>query len=740
MKRDFTKRKNKSKGQSLKSKSILKEERSDGERFDLSGEGQSLAKKHFSPSTKLFILIAVVVVPIFSYFIFTALGGTTFNITLGRDTLEKGLIGHWTFDGKDMTQNVADTSGQGNTGYLSGQTSTTTVLGRIGQALDFDGVDDYVSVSSTKILSGLTDLTISAWINTSTTGEDSIYTERGSSGLDILKLEMQHPNYTEGAIELTYRDDAGTLNRVQSSTLINDSKWHYVTVTKNGTSIILYIDGIEDQTSTLTASNTFTNGTIDSRIGGDQGDGTSNFPGKLDDVRIYNRALSADEVQRLYKLGATTKINKTLDRSGTTLESGLVGHWTFDGKDMIQNVADTSGQGNTGYLNGQTSTTTVLGRIGQALDFDGVDDYVSVIDPGYNSPTASWSAWFYADTVAGYQRIIDEGGDKRFTISSGSTAGKVKAIIYTSTTSISVSLPTAISAKKWYHVAVTYDKVNVKLYLDGVEQDSVTHDGDLGVIESWRDPTIGKAWVGGGYWDGTLDDVRIYNRALSADEVQRLYKLGATTKINKTLDRSGTTLESGLVGHWTFDGPDMIQNVADTSGQGNTGYLNGQTSTTTSIGKIGQALDFDGVNDYVTVGNIGSGVKTISFWMKADDITSRKIINIDGTDQIEIDASSNIVATSFPASTIYIDSSSVSPTVGTGWHHVVITDSTGVSGSTFEIGRVSTGYFDGKIDDVRIYNRALSADEVQRLYQLGATTKINETSPSGPPGGGIPAP
>jgi len=129
-------------------------------------------------------------------------------------------------------------------------------------------------------------------------------------------------------------------------------------------------------------------------------------------------------------------------------------------------------------------------------------------------------------------------------------------------------------------------------------------------------------------------------------------------------------------------------------------------------GVLGQALEFDGTDDYVSVGNVGSGIKTISFWMKADDITSIKIIDIDGTDQIEINGSSAVTATSFPASTVYVDASTASAVVTTGWHHVAITDTTGVNASALDIGRVSTGYFDGKIDDVRFYTKALSASEV----------------------------
>ncbi len=147
-----------------------------------------------------------------------------------------------------------------------------------------------------------------------------------------------------------------------------------------------------------------------------------------------------------------------------------------------------------------------------------------------------------------------------------------------------------------------------------------------------------------------------------------------------------------------------------------------------SPGVIGQAANIDG-NNAPYAGNVGSGIKSISFWIKADDNTSRKIFNIDGTDQIELNASGIVTATSFPGTTVvYVDGTSASAsTVAGKWHHVVITDTTGVNATTFDIGRVSASYFDGLIDDVRLYNRVLSQEEITRLYRLGGTAEIGKT-------------
>lgn len=182
----------------------------------------------------------------------------------------------------------------------------------------------------------------------------------------------------------------------------------------------------------------------------------------------------------------------------------------------------------------------------------------------------------------------------------------------------------------------------------------------------------------------------------------------------------------GLVGYWPMNEATSTQ-AGDFSGFGNTGTLTGAGGLPAwTSGKLGQAVFFDGSDDYVSVGNAGSSIKTVSFWMKADTAASKKVINIDGTIQVELNGSSQVTATSFPAATVYVDGIAGSA-VDTGWHFVTVTDSTGVGASTFEVGRVAGSYFPGKIDDIRLYSRALTAAEVLALYKQGAARVIAST-------------
>lgn len=228
---------------------------------------------------------------------------------------------------------------------------------------------------------------------------------------------------------------------------------------------------------------------------------------------------------------------------------GLVGWWTFDGKDVVNGVAlDKSGNGNNGNLiNIATSTFYAQGKIGQAFNFDGVNDYVSfpaaTIINNMWATGATISYWVKPTTCggggAGYWLYSDGGNNWLIFADQGDASGLHCGMEF----DIDFSGNTAkwrgdipVSMGTWNHVVLTYDGssttnkptvyVNNVAYVGGggIFNTVVT---PIGTISSY----VGHLDVGGNPTssrtsNGIMDDVRIYNRALSQAEITQLYNMG----------------------------------------------------------------------------------------------------------------------------------------------------------------------------------------------------------------------
>ena len=311
--------------------------------------------------------------------------------------LTSGLVGHWTFDGNKMLTNVGDSSGQGNNGSLIGQAATTTVPGKVGQALSFDGVDDSVRIGIDEIgsaINGSAAVTFSSWINYGTlTGgqyDNDIFVAWANDPGSFVWINVRNDVGNIGKLLIGGRSQTGdSFQETTSASALTSGKWHHVIGVLNFTNdtITIYVDSIESiNTSVSFGSNTYVNGsktTESDTIGVNGTTGNRYFPGKIDDVRIYNRALSQAEITALYTATKGEKISTTNTSStanGNALASGLVGHWTFDGKDTpwtsssAATTLDKSGSGNTGTLtNMSQSLAPVAGKVGQAPNFDWSD-------------------------------------------------------------------------------------------------------------------------------------------------------------------------------------------------------------------------------------------------------------------------------------------------------------------------------------------------------------------------------
>ncbi len=700
------------------------------------------------------------------------------NINTNQEgMLSNGLVGYWPFDGKDISGTTAyDRSKSENNGTLTN--GPTKTIGRVGQALSFDGTDDYVELGSFTGVSGATQASISAWLKINTLDStDNIAVHTGDNG------EMQIGVSSGNKFYFYAKLSNGSWYGVTASSLtLSAGQWYHVIAkwTKNS-SIELYVNGVSQGTTAVGNFNlhdpgtdyTFTIGATDPLSAK-----SNYFPGSIDEVRIYDRAFSASEIWDLYQMGAADKVNSA-ESQGDSLEKGMVGYWKLDDASGTS-AADASGNANTGTLtNGPTWTT---GQIGGATNFDGTDDYIATNDvnalDGLSSLTVS--AWANADALTQDKTIFSKSNSSadgdRVQLALGGTGyggpNDVTLSIGDASNQYAYTTGDIVSTGVWSHYVMVFDGTQtgnanrLKLYKNGIQQ-ALTFGGGVTIPATTSASNAGIFQIGAEtnhvtsnrYWDGFIDEIRVYNRPLGADEIVKLYK----TTVPDDPD-------TGLVGYWPFNGPDITGTTAyDRSGSANNGTLT--NSPTKAIGKVGQALSFNGTNQYARVTNASALNPTTyvsaSMWVKVTSPPGQfKYLLSKGAASANppmygffnnVSGDLQFIVTKNLAGTYYSPAKTASAIYDNTWHYITgvydgsyvrlyvdgievgsgtaMTGSIGTHANDLFIGSydATTGYFPGIFDEPRIYNRALSASEIWGLYQAGAADKVNSADTQSAP-------
>jgi len=648
-----------------------------------------------------------------------------------------GLVGHWKMDEASWNGTageVIDASGNGNHGVRSG--NATTAGGKYGNGGTFDGTGDYVTVADVASVQAGTTFTSSAWVKLSGLGSDRRIIDKTNNGTGYaLVSNSGTPQFITG--------NGSTYDTLNGTSTFATGAWYHVVGTISNGKKKIFVNGVMEAEANVTFSGA---GVATSLKLGDRNGTSQGITGQLDDVRIYNRALDATEIRNLYLLGP-----------------GPVAHWDFD-ENSGTVAKDTSGSGNNGVLT--NGPTWVPGAKGSGLKFDGGDDYSVVSDNASLNSTGPFTvgAWIKPNLGGmSYGGIVSK-MDKNAT---GDEDGWTLRVDHTDNLEFFTRNNSTINEhnynissydNKWLYVVGKYDGTNNILYVDGKQVSSVVNDYEPSpnplYIGQYTWGTVGDNDGGPYYFNGLIDDVKIYNYALTPYQIAKEFNGGAP------------------VAHYAFDEGDG-QTIHNTGGINQTrlndhstsldGYLGSSATTTTAdpswitdetACKRGKCLSFDGVDDYAYIGQVLATDKTKPFtmsgWAKPTSGgmgTWRTIVGTN-TSFAEIALSSaNVFAFGQNGGGGWWASGET--VVADTWYHVVgIYDGTNaslyvngklISGPTARtftsnhgvsvLGRYQTGggeWMNGTIDDVKIFNYALSPEDVAREYNQGAAVRFSQ--------------
>jgi hypothetical protein len=233
-------------------------------------------------------------------------GSADVTAIVAADVLTSTNLLHWTFD-EDAGTNVDDTSGAGNNGVFAG-TPTWTTNGIYGGALNFAGGNDFVRQATNKsFLNGLREFTLSLWIKTGTTNVDGGFfagadTTSTNQTLSMVARRLASCGANSNVIEVTVPTTRGVVHRISASDAIRPLEWENITLTWSNTATpSLYINGQPDQPRAgMVAESGLLTNCPEFIVGQGWTDSPGSWNGSVDDVRLFRRALNANEVLALY--------------------------------------------------------------------------------------------------------------------------------------------------------------------------------------------------------------------------------------------------------------------------------------------------------------------------------------------------------------------------------------------------------------------------------------------------------
>ena len=468
----------------------------------------------------------------------------------------------------EVTESSGDSSLDG--GLTRGGDATTVAAGYFGRAVEFDGTDDYLSTTTANYLSTSQSGTLMYWVKPD--NFDNYYGIFTSADDSVTNRYVFFGLWQTSGQPYIYANFGGT-GSARTSQAVSIGEWTHVAISSNGSRYKFYVNGknypIDNGTDSgnwfgdvANRDNVVVGAMIDSG-----GSPLWDFDGKLDELAIFDKELSASEIERIYEFQGNSRgylDSRIIDAGSSTSWTDLSwvpkaaygkelpgnatneSGYTSDMITMTSNVGlwhlnDTSWTDSSTNTNSGTSENAVSlvdGIFGSAAEFDASGEGISIAEHASLDPTDAISveAWVYADnaTIGQFDSVAlqtnssawTDGGYGLFYQSSS-----LKFFINNYSTNVAVA---SVSTNEWVHVVGTYDKdaasSQIKIYINGylVGTDTYTSAIDYTSGQDANDNLhIGIGRDTANYsWGGMIDEVALYNEALDPTEVLERYKRG----------------------------------------------------------------------------------------------------------------------------------------------------------------------------------------------------------------------
>lgn len=650
-----------------------------------------------------------------------------------------GLVAYYPFDGN---ANEAIGSVSGINGVLNGVVPTVGVKGVPGSGLLFNGNNNstWVDIADNPVFDfGTGDYSVSIWLKYLSPQPGNGYNysmifckggfEEVSPGLsvfaDYLQTSPGSGGTSNGAITIrSTSDDYASANLNNN---VNDNQWHHFVFSRVGNEFRIYADKVLKASRIVPIENL--DNSFPLRFGANQ-DFTSaqNYTGSMDEVRFYNRALSSQEIASIYQS----------EMPSADISAGLVAFYPFNG-----NANDESGHNNNGVVTGAIFATDRLGNNNSCYSFDGNS---RIVCPDFGLPIGNTartiSAWIKAEQLQSLMgsgippgHIVKYGVELNETQHCNVTlwGNNIRFSNWSSPPDAEYAFTHPIG--EWFQVITRLDEENVvSLFINGAMVYSTS-------VEIWNTISSGALILGDFLTNGKLDDVRIYNRALTQQEIADLYNT----------EKAPVTISSGLISYYPFNG-----NSNDESGNLNHGVNHGATLVADRFGAINKAYSFNGLSDTIIITSqrnvLGNSSRSIAAWIRLPESPNPFNTIYKGGDNGDGNDFSFIIKNVYAGiiqlyirrynDDIWSEDISYTPNQ---WMHVAVSyDGTNGARMKFYVNGVLLGtvnggsqtfntiatnpvignhisqggfyhFFKGEIDDLMIYNRALEQTEIQQL-------------------------